>query len=208
MRMRPDHIQLGIADLNEGVALIQKLTGLDAVFGGVHPIYGTSNALISLGSNSYLEILALDPARMDLHNARTDRIRSLSGPTILTFAMQTDTIQKKLDATQGLADLRSKLDPGSRKKPDGTKLEWTSLLIDSSFGPQIPFFIDWRHAPHPSVSSPSGCEWVSFEVLHPQAEALQDIYKQLEIDIPVVAAPKPGFQARIATPRGLMVLLG
>jgi hypothetical protein len=152
--------------------------------------------------------LALDPAQMDLRSARTDRIRALAGPTILTFAMQTNVIQQKMDLVRSLIGLSGTLDPRSRKKPDGSILEWTNLPIDSAFGPQIPFFIDWRGAKHPSVSAPVGCQLTGFEVLHPDAEALHKIYKGLDIDIAVTAAANPGFVAHLMTPKGMVALLG
>jgi hypothetical protein len=208
MKARPDHIQLGIADLDEGIAFVRKLTGVEPAPGGAHPGYGTRNALISLGEGCYLEILALDPAQMELRSARTDRIRALAGPTILTFAMQTTQVQQKLAAIQNLAGLSGKLDPRSRKKPDGSTLEWTNVPIDSAFGPQIPFFIDWRGAKHPSMTTPAGCQLTGFEVLHPDADALRGIYRGLDIDIAVTAAANPGFVAHLATPRGPVALLG
>ena len=205
---RPDHFQLGIQDLDQGIELVKNLTGVDPARGGTHPGYGTRNALASLGAGSYLEILALDPAQSELKTPRTERIHGLDGPTVLTFALQTTAIDAKLAQMNAIPGLSGKLDRRSRKASDGSTLEFTTLVIDSPFGPQLPFFIDWRNTPHPSTTQPAGCQLLEFITLHPEAEALRDIYRRLDITIPVEAAAKPGFIAKIRSPKGNVTFLG
>ena len=205
---RPDHFQLGIPDLDQGIGIVKNLTGIDPARGGAHPGYGTRNALASLGAGSYLEILALDPDQSEVKTPRTERIHGLTGPTILTFALQTTAIDAKLAQMNAIPGLSGKLDRRSRKTADGSTLEFTTLVIDSVFGPQLPFFIDWRNTPHPSTTAPAGCQLLDFVTLHPDAEALRDVYRRLDITIPVEAAARPGFIAKIRSPRGTVTFLG
>ena len=61
-----DHIILGCRDLLEGIAYVENLSGYRAAFGGSHPGRGTRNALLRIGQESYLEILAADPEQNGL----------------------------------------------------------------------------------------------------------------------------------------------
>jgi glyoxalase-like protein len=76
-----DHILLGCNDLDGGVAFVEKRTGVRAIFGGIHPERGTRNALLSLGENHYLEIIAPDPQQGGTSDMRN--LRQLAEPRLV-----------------------------------------------------------------------------------------------------------------------------
>src|ERR1700733_1973535 len=85
-----DHILLGARDLDVGIRWVEERTGVRAKFGGNHPGAGTCNALLSLGTGHYLEIIAPDPAQANAPDVR--KLRDLSSPKIIQWAIQTEDI--------------------------------------------------------------------------------------------------------------------
>src|SRR6201993_2532593 len=81
-----DHILLGSPDLQVGIDLVEKQTGVRATFGGVHPGRGTQNALLSLGDRHYLEIIAPDPAQPGVKNPIAANLHSLTEPQLIGWA--------------------------------------------------------------------------------------------------------------------------
>jgi len=125
-----DHLLLGVADLDRGIAWVETTTGVKAVIGGSHPGVGTRNALASLGGRRYLEIIAPDPAQKDF-NFRTD-VRKLSEPRLIAWAAGTsdiDAVAKKA-RTAGYQTFGPQ--GGSRARPDGKVLRWKTLRCDES----------------------------------------------------------------------------
>lgn len=200
-----DHLLLGIGDLDSGVAWVEKTTGVKAVVGGTHPGVGTRNALISLGSRRYLEILAPDPEQ-SAFNFRID-LRALSLPRLVTWAAAANDIDAV--ARQARAAGFEVFGPqaGSRSRPDGEVLKWRTLGVKSDLAgggvDPIPFFIQWESdSAHPSQDSPKGCELTAFGIEHPQPAAVNDVLGKLGIEAGVKAGERVALWATLRTPKG------
>jgi hypothetical protein len=208
-RTAVDHLLLGAADLDMGVAWVEKLTGVKAAAGGSHPGVGTRNALVSVGGKQYLEIIAPDPAQTAF-NFQID-IRTLAQPRLINWAAATADIQsvakRAREAGQQLFGPRD----GSRLRPDGKTLKWKTLGVLNKFGmggvEPFPFFIQWEAGSvHPSEDSPGGCRLQSFEIERPDPASLTEALRRLGIEAKVRRANTTRLIAVLRTPKGVVEL--
>jgi hypothetical protein len=204
-----DHLLLGTADLDRGIAWVEKLTGVRAAIGGSHPGVGTRNALISLGARQYLEIIAPDPAQAT-YRSRFE-VRKLAEPRLITWAAATSDIESLARKLKGGG--RQVLGPndGSRARPDGAVLKWRTLDVGGGVAAAqvdlLPFFIQWSaDSVHPSQDSPTGCTLVSFDITHPDPPAVVAALRELGIEAPVKSGSEVRIIATLDTPRGRVQL--
>ena len=196
-----DHILLGCQDLEHGIAFVEERTGVRAAFGGVHPGRGTQNALLSLGTRRYLEIIAPDPKQSG--EPQYPIITKLAEPRLFGWAAHPGDLQS---LAARLAQSRIAAVgpiPGSRKRPDGRILQWKTLTLKNDAASLLPFFIEWSSdSVHPSEDSVKGCSLVRFEAASPDPQTLAKQIALLGLDLPIIKGAGPQLRAVIAGPRG------
>ena len=166
-----------------------------------------TNALISLGSSTYLEIIAPDPEQTEFEGRRIFRIDELGAPTLVTWAANADDINRIAATDIGDGETPGASLAGSRRRPDGVLLAWqytdpSTVLLDGV----VPFFINWGDTPHPAASAPGGARLLSLRVEHPDADGVRRAFAALGLEIPVTSAPSPALIAVIESPNGTVEL--
>lgn len=155
--MKVDHLVVGAADLDTGIAWVEERLGVAPVPGGVHDGVGTRNALLGLGPDQYLEVLALDPAQAGRFGDLADTVALMDDPRLYTLAV----------ASSDLADPI----PMMRTRPDGVELRWALSFTRTPL-----FFIDWMGSPHPSTSGlPDGGRITSVTVTTPEPDSFAGV---------------------------------
>jgi hypothetical protein len=207
MPNRLDHFMYAGADLPSLIARFYLLSGVEARHGGTHPGLGTRNALASLGSDVYLELIAPDPAQT-VDGTYGAPMVGLRQPKVFAYVVKSSNLEKthQLLGQNGIdADLLE----GSRVTPDGKTIRWGLILPRANrFGEYAPKFIDWRDTTHPAKTSIQGCALSSFEIGHPDADTLGEVFRSLDVVVPLARTDRPSFRAVLATPRGALVLTG
>lgn len=178
MQTRIDHLVIGAADLEQGVAFVQDALGVDIPFGGVHEKMGTHNHLLRLGDDAFLEVIAINPHTPPPKRPRWFglddphvRRRIQEKPALLTWVVNTPDIRKLLR--------RARFSFGKTEVLRRGRLSWYFGLPEDGrllAGGMLPYVIQWRTASHPARQmADAGCRLVSLEIHHPHFSWLQSV---------------------------------
>jgi catechol 2,3-dioxygenase-like lactoylglutathione lyase family enzyme len=226
-----DHLVFTCADLDAGIAWAERTFGVRPVRGGAHPQWGTHNALMSLGRERYLELLAPDPNAPSAGRANVAG-RALFGmgagasagaadgaahetetwltaaPRLTTWMLHSRTIDPLLTAALHAGIDLGRVTAGSRMRADGTEISWEIAIppvrpLDGC----VPWLIDWGWSAHPSIAAPQGARLDWMEVVHPDPERVRRALDAVNCrSLDVRQGSVPGIVVGVACPRGVVVV--
>ena len=161
MNNQLDHIVIGAATLEQGVAWCEATLGVVAGPGGEHLHMGTHNRLLRICSDAfpaaYLEIIAIaphlaaptaQPRWFDLDNAAVQHSLQTRGPQLLHWVAQTTDIAAACAATEALGVNLGQPQSVSRMTPRGL-LQWSFSVSSTGQRPvqgALPHLIEWANA--------------------------------------------------------------
>lgn len=144
--MHVDHLTFaaGPNGLKADAKRLGDLLGAKFKDGGFHPRFGTSNRILPLADDRYLEVVEVleHPAAEKAAFGQAVRARSELGGGWLGWVISVDDI----------APFEQRLEReavrGSRHFPDGRLLEWRQIGVRGLISdPQLPYFIKWDSDP-------------------------------------------------------------
>jgi hypothetical protein len=138
-------------------ALRQAFTdvGLTPDYGGPHGNGVTQMALIGFDDESYLELIAPLKAGVTEGSDWGRFIAHDAGPC--AWAVSSNVLLQEVDRLKKAGIAVSDPKRGSRKRPDGMSVEWSTASVGSGTGSVLPFIIEdqtpraWRVQPSESV---------------------------------------------------------
>ena len=210
-----DHLVIGAASLEQGVAWCAATLSILPGPGGVHAFMGTHNRLLRIDgpgfAHCYLEIIAIDPAATPPGRLRwfglddpAVQARLAQAPQLLTAVVRTPDVELLRAGLIGAGQ-----DPGpalaaQRPTPDGL-LSWRILVRDDGALPgqgRLPVGIAWQGR-HPTEAMPASAvalQSLRFGALQPRESAL------LCLRGAQVAPGGPALAVTLQTPRGTVEL--
>lgn len=206
----PDHLVITASTLDAGVAWVESQLGVSMSprRGGAHDRQGTHNALLSLGPDFYLEVIAVNPSTPVPSHPRwfgMDAIAPDAPPALHHWVSRTDDLHAALAASPIKTGEIEQMSRGSLRwlitiAPDG------NLACDGA----MPSLIEWQSQPHPAAGLEDiGCRLTKLEIQHPRADEIGQALKAVGMNdahIGVVPADGKRLVATIETLSGPRVL--
>lgn len=175
-----DHIIFAAPALEQGMDAIEELLGIRPVIGGKHPSFGTHNALLSIGDEYYLEVIAPDPSTIPPARGIFLDKAFQKPPHLATWVMRSYSIVETLSSISNEVVQMGALQSGKRQTPDGTMVSW--MLSDPYVLPldgAVPFIIDWGTTPHPANSLPKAGVLTDLVIECPEPKRVEQALAQL-----------------------------
>ena len=163
-----DHASVCAGDL-AGLQEAFSSAGLATDYGGPHANGVTHMALLGFDDGSYLELIAPQKAGVTEGSNWSKLMAADAGPC--AWAVSTADAKQDSETIKANGVVAGAPTPGSRKRPDGLSIEWTTVDLGSgTTGGSLPFLIEdrtphnWRVQPSASVKE-SGLTGIEIVVL-------------------------------------------
>lgn len=185
-----DHVVVITDDLSESVAQIAAATGVTLEPGGVHPHFGTRNYLASFGDGAYLELIGADAENVEFVGSRPFGIDEATGMVTATWAITPENIEVAVAASRDRGVDPGDPKPKSRRRPDGSLLEWKLTRFFAEPSGVVPFMLDWEGATTPAETTTAALTLVRMEAAHPASEEVEVLLGAIGTDLDVEQGPE------------------
>ncbi|HKK73824.1 MAG TPA: VOC family protein [Saprospiraceae bacterium] len=200
-----DHLVLAVPDLHQAIAEVHELTGVKPKIGGQHMGRGTWNALLALGHDTYLELIAPDPQQVLPEKGCWMGVDQIKEPKLIHWAAKVHPIVDVIKKAKNHQVQIGKLSSSSRTRINGQVLSWMlTEPVSGEDGGLLPFLIDWEDSDHPAESLPQKCKLIHLEGRHPHPEQINAQLAVLDIQMEISLGNRPQLLASINTPNGVV----
>lgn len=206
MSTKIDHIVYCVNNLEKAINELENILGVKATIGGAHVTQGTKNALINLGNQCYLEILAIDENNTAIVTPRWMGIDLLQTTKITRWALKTQNIIQDGKTLQKHNAEMGQVTGGSRRMTNGKTLTWQiAMPLSNPEVDIVPFLTDWSESDaHPTDTLDQSCKLLELRLNHQDPRAIQNLFDQIGIDNKISITETTSIQAIIQCPNGIV----
>jgi hypothetical protein len=204
-----DHIVLGVNDLDQGIVAFKRLTGTNPKKDGSDAQLGTHSAIVGLGENMFLEIIAPDPKvdsesiDQELKALVFDRLQTMDELTPFGWAVGTSNLERTTFFARRAGSRSSEIMTGSRKRGWGRKEEWTWVRVTSPESRVMPIFVQWAdESKRPQERAPKGCTLEELRVYSRSFKSVHALAATMQVDADVEGADEDALGFEMECPNG------
>lgn len=201
-----DHIVYCVPDLEESIAFFENTVGVKPVIGGKHSNEGTHNAILNLGGQSYLEILAVDKSNDKVSSPLWMGVDHIKEPQVTRWCIKSDGMKDQAKILKTYDSSLGEISSCVRLLPNGKSLNW-QMTRPSRIDLQvniIPFLIDWSASfRHPTDDLPIHIQLLDIALYTNSDRSPVPTLQALDCNIPVHMIPNgQKIKIRIEGPKG------
>jgi hypothetical protein len=197
-----DHLVLATPDLAATVADFARRTGVAPAPGGAHVGRGTRNFLVSLGGARYLEIIGPDQEQSEPDAPRPFTVDELASARTVTWAISPPDLDVAVETSRARGYDPGTVRPMSRRRPDGTLLEWRLTDGDTQHpSGLVPFLIDWGASVHPTATGLPVTPLLELSASAPDPDEIRPLLSAVGVELALSEGPV-GLTFTLDTPRG------
>lgn len=206
-----DHLVVAAATLEQGEEFIAERTGARPQRGGKHAAMGTHNALLRVGVDTYLEVIAVDPDAQPPAHPRwfeLDRPAMKASlevsPRLVAWAVRCSDIDS--------ARATCLIDPGPVHPMSRGEFHWRITIADDGSlpaGGALPILLAWPDVRHPTDTMPdSGVRLATLAAAHPDPGRIRAALAALGLSdvLQLTYDAKPRLGAMLRTRNGPLTL--
>ena len=179
--LRFDHIAIGCATLEQGAAYVADKTGLTVPAGGEHPMMGTHNLVMSLGVDTFFEVIAIDPSAPTPSHRRWFGLDDAQFPDARphSWILNSDNLNEDLATAKSLG-----IDLGAPTTQTRGDMTWRFAVREDGAVPlngAAPMIMEWPEMPaHPAARmTDPGARIKSLNLKTPHASILNNLLNAL-----------------------------
>ena len=207
-----DHVMLGVSDLEAGMAAFRERTGVKPRKDGRNAALGTESAIVGLGDNTFLEIIAPDPKAdpgiidPDLKHLVYDRLGAMDELTPFRWAIGTSNLERTTSFMRRASNRPSPIMAGSRERGWGRMLDWQWARVIVPESMVTPFFIQWDDVEkQPQQRARGDCSLDALHVNSRNYKALLNLVVAMQVDIDLVGSDVDSLSFELDCPAGEVV---
>ena len=199
-----DHIGLGVADTEAGVAELETRVGCPVTLNDPEPGQWYWSGTLGIGDHSFLEVIGPNPSWRPFHPFHTLLTTRPEPRLLFWYVAVSDFVAFSERAKEAKFPVQKveRVNLGPDQRED--RPSYTIGYATRQFVSQLPNVVEWKRRLQVPEEDPR-CELIDFRLSHPDAKRLNKVFEAVGVEQSVAHGPS-SIGLTLKTPRGRLDL--